>query len=291
MTLNQLQYFIVLARTLHYTKSAEQLHISQPSLSYSITELEKELGVPLFDKKNKKIFLNQNGKLFLHYAEKVMSLLEEGVSMVKTLNEVKRPRIRLGYFYSLSSPFIPDLISQFYKENEHSEVLFDFVQEQDDALIQMVQDGTLDLTFCLTDTPKLETIPITQQLLYLTVPNQHPLADRQYVHFEDFCQEPMVLLTAKSHARKMVDKMFGTHQVVPKIIFEAVECNAALQFVSLGAGVSILPKVPALDSMPVRYLPIEQEMLSRTVYLAWLSGKPFTPAMTAFHNFIQKTYK
>ena len=115
MTLNQLQYFIVLARTLHYTKSAEQLHISQPSLSYSITELEKELGVPLFDKKNKKIFLNQNGKLFLHYAEKVMSLLEEGVSMVKTLNEVKRPRIRLGYFYSLSSPFIPDLISQFYK--------------------------------------------------------------------------------------------------------------------------------------------------------------------------------
>lgn len=64
MTLLQLRYSIVLAQTLHYTRSAQQLHISQPSLSYAISESEKELGVPLFDRENKKIQLNQNGQLF-----------------------------------------------------------------------------------------------------------------------------------------------------------------------------------------------------------------------------------
>ena len=75
MTLLQLQYFSTLARVLHYTHAAEELHISQPTLSYSINELEKEMGVRLFEKQNRKIFLTESGERFLPYVKKAMQLL------------------------------------------------------------------------------------------------------------------------------------------------------------------------------------------------------------------------
>ena len=83
MTLLQLQYFQVLARVLHYTRSAEELHISQPSLSYSISELEKELGVKLFEKENRKISLTAYGEQFLPYVQRSLALLDEGAAVLE----------------------------------------------------------------------------------------------------------------------------------------------------------------------------------------------------------------
>ena len=84
MTLLQLQYFETLARVLHYTHAAEELHIAQPSLSYSINELEKELGVKLFEKQNRKICLTDYGERFLPYVQKSLMLMEEGTCLLYT---------------------------------------------------------------------------------------------------------------------------------------------------------------------------------------------------------------
>lgn len=82
MTLAQLQYFKTLAHVLHYTRAAEQLHIAQPSLSYSISELEKELGVKLFEKEDRKIRLTSYGEQFLPYVENALAVLAEGSEML-----------------------------------------------------------------------------------------------------------------------------------------------------------------------------------------------------------------
>ena len=73
MTLHQLQYFRVMAETLHYTKAAKILHISQPSLSYALSQLESELGVPLFQKVGKRIYLTSFGKAFKKSNENILS--------------------------------------------------------------------------------------------------------------------------------------------------------------------------------------------------------------------------
>ena len=88
MTLLQLQYFQVLARVLHYTRAAEELHISQPSLSYSISELEKELGVKLFEKENRKISLTAYGEQFLPYVQRSLALLDEGAAVTTSRNDI-----------------------------------------------------------------------------------------------------------------------------------------------------------------------------------------------------------
>lgn len=86
MTLLQLQYFETLARVLHYTRAAEELHIAQPSLSYSIGELEKELGVKLFEKGNRKIHLTEYGERFLPYVQKALLVMDEGTNELKRMS-------------------------------------------------------------------------------------------------------------------------------------------------------------------------------------------------------------
>ena len=290
MTLLQLRYFLTLSQNLHYTKSAEQLHISQPSLSYAITELEKELGVELFTRQNRKITLNENGQLFLRYVKNALSVLDEGTKMLHIMNGMYEDRIRLGYFYSLSSPFIPDLISRYYQDQQNTHVIFDFVQEQNAPLINALKSGDLDIAFCLSADPELDSIPAIVQKMNLLVPQSHPLAQRESVRFEDFCDEPMILLTRKSQARGMIENIYRQRGKIPHIIIEAVECNATLQFVSLGRGISILPILPALEASPVRSIPIDDSAFSREVYLSWSRDRKLSSGAQMFLEYLKKYF-
>lgn len=92
MTLLQLRYFQLLSRTLHYTHTAEQLHISQPSLSYAINELEKELGVKLFQKEKQKVRLTSYGLQFLPYVDQCLSVLQEGRDAIQSMAD-NAPRV------------------------------------------------------------------------------------------------------------------------------------------------------------------------------------------------------
>ena len=106
MTLQQLHYFRVLAKVQHYTKAAEILLIAQPSLSYSISQLEKELNTQLFERSGRKVKLSYAGERFLEYVEKSLDILEEGTMMLKTLADSSKGEVSLGYIYSVSSKFI-----------------------------------------------------------------------------------------------------------------------------------------------------------------------------------------
>ena len=119
MTLLQLQYFRELGKTLHYTKAAEHLHISQPGLSYSISELEKELGSKLFEKKNRKFQLTPAGQVFMQYVEQALDTITTGVDAFHAVVDSTEERVALGYLHSISSSFIPQMVKRFYQENPH----------------------------------------------------------------------------------------------------------------------------------------------------------------------------
>ena len=103
MNLNQLQYFKILAQEEHYTRAAQMLSITQPSLSHAIAQLEEELGTRLFEKKGRNIVLTRYGKLFLPYVEESLKVLEEGVQRTRELNGSKEGIIHLAYIYTMGS--------------------------------------------------------------------------------------------------------------------------------------------------------------------------------------------
>lgn len=292
MTLVQLQYFKTLARVLHYTKAAEELHIAQPSLSYSINELEKELGIKLFSKEDRKVALTVYGEHFLPYVETALATLSDGAEELRQLSGSMLQEIRLGYFHSISSTLIPSLMEDLYSAEENKNLRFQFAEATSREILVQLKQGGLDLAFCMHRDEWLESVPVLCQQLYLAVPKDHPLAERGIVTFHDFCREPIVMLDSNSSLRILVDQLFAKNSATPNIMFVVRECNAALQYVALNFCVSILPQVPAMETAKIAALPIEDNGLNfvRTIYFTWMKNRSFSPAVKRVRNYIVEHY-
>lgn len=290
MTLQQLYYFRVLAKIQHYTKASEELLISQPSLSYSIAELEKELNVPLFEKHGKKIKLTRYGSFFLSYVESSLAMLDEGVKMLKTLVDPLAGKVNLGYIYSLSSSFVPQIIENFYKDKSNKAITFNFIQNLNNIIIEDLRNGKTDLAFCVKPSKDTSYVPLLEQELYLIVPKSHPYAGRKEISLMEAKDEPFVFLNKNSGLRELLDATFKDMGITPKIVFEAEECNAVLAFVALNFGISIIPKVPTLDNSDVSVLKIKDAQFTRTVYMAWMENRYMTPPVKKVKDFIIDNY-
>ena len=292
MTLLQLQYFQTLAHVLHYTQAAAELHIAQPSLSYSIKELEKELGVKLFEKDSRHIKLTIYGEQFLPYAERILSMLDEGVNVLHQMAGSAQQIIRLGYFHSISASLIPSIMLDIYGQDQNQNIRFQFAEAASFDLFQMLKKGELDFSFCLHQDEELESVVVMRQPLYLAVPEHHPLAKRESVTFQDFAREPVVMLDKPSNLRTQLDRVYAKNGLTPNVVFEVRECNAALQYVALHFGVSGLPRVPAMENERVVVLPISDEdpAFIRTVYFSWMKGRPLSPAAKRVRDHIIAHY-
>lgn len=292
MTLSQLQYFKTLAHILHYTRAAEELHIAQPSLSYSISELEKELGVKLFNKEDRRITLTIYGEQFLPYVESALVTISDGTEALRHMAGCAMQVVKLGYFHSISSSLVPAIVKDVYTHLGNERLRFQFSEGSSYDMLNLLKQGELDMTFCMHTDDWIETVPVMKQPLYLVVPKEHPLSMRDHVDFSDFAQEPMILLDNTSSLRTCVDHIFSSRGIAPNELFTVRECNAALQYVSLKFGVSILPRIPATKNCPVSLLPISDigHEFVRTVYLAWTKNRPLSPLARQVRDFILDNY-
>ena len=292
MTLLQLQYFQTLARVLHYTQAAAELHIAQPSLSYSIKELEKELGVKLFEKDSRHIKLTIYGEQFLPYAEQALAMIDEGVGVLRQMANSAQQVVRLGYFHSVSASLIPSVMLGIYGQDKNQSIRFQFTEAPSFDLFQLLKKGEIDFAFCLHKDEDIESVTIMRQPLYLAVPEHHPLAKRESVNFEDFAKEPIVMLDKPSNLRTQLDQIYARHGLSPQVVFEVRECNAALQYVALRFGVSVLPQVPAMENEKVVVIPISDDTSSfvRTVCFSWMKRRPLSPAARRVRDYIVEHY-
>ncbi len=295
MTLTQLQYFQTLAHVLHYTRAAEALHIAQPSLSYSIGELEKELGVKLFVKADRRVSLTMYAEQFLPYVETALATLSDGTQAVRQMSDAAFQVVKLGYFHSISASFIPQVVEALYGMEENKRLRFQFSEASSSDTLRLLKSGSLDLAFCMHRDEGVESVPVLRQKLVLAVPRSHPLAARSEAAFADFADEPMAILDQASSLRTTVDRIFlhyGSKRG-PNAMFVVHECNAALQYVALGFCVSILPRVPAMDNEKVTVLPIDDPdgEFSRVVYFSWMRSRPLSPAAKRVKNYVVGHYR
>lgn len=289
MTLQQLHYFRVLAEIQHYTKASEILLISQPSLSYSISQLEKELNVTLFEKQGKKVKLSYTGERFLNYVEKSLDILDEGTKMLKTLTDPSSGKVTLGYIYSVSSKFIPEMIKEFYKNDANKSIKFSFIQNLSDNLLRDLKANKIDLAFCPKPDKSLKCVPIFNQQLHLIVPKNHPFASRKDISISEILNEPFISLTKSSSLRETYDDMFEHLNMDANIVFEAEECNAIISFVSLNFGISIVPEIPTMNNR-ITTVKIRDYVLERKIYMSWTDDKYMSPTAIRTRDFIIKKF-
>ena len=286
MTLQQLSYFCVLADILHFTKASEQLHVTQPSLSYSIAKLEKDMGVPLFRKTGKKLALTQYGEVFLPYARQALETLEFGARKVESLRAPAQGSINLGYVYSVSYDFFPTLISNFMSIDGNREVTFQFTQGVKDDLLQKLAAGHLDLAIAGSyDAPGVQKATLLSQEIYLIMPKTNPLSARENLSISELRGQTFIFPKPSSGLREVLDRAFAEAGVIPHIAFEAEECNAMAAFVATGAGLAFVPRMPSVrENVSVHH--IVDPPLRRDIALLWMRSRALSPLAERFKKFV-----
>jgi len=291
MTLQQLRYFCVMAEVLHYTKAASQLYISQPSLSYALSELEKELGLPLFEKKGKKTFLTKYGEAFLPYAKNALNELSKGEALLLEMSQSATGTIDLGYIYSVGFDILPCLVEQFYSSRSDRGITFNFHQNMTRNLMDNLRQGSLDLVLAArTDGDDLESVVVGRQNLFLVVSNKHPLASRTQADLDDIKDEPFIAINSHTAISRQVEEYFAQAGKRLNTVFEVDDCNSVAAFVSSQMGVTIMPRIPSLDSYNVVAIPIHNTLLEREICLFWDKNRKMIPAVREFRDYVIETF-
>ena len=184
MNLSQLYYFRKLAQLQHYTKAAKELYITQPSLSDSISALEQELGLALFQKEGRNVKLTKYGKEFYGYVDAALNQLDKGIAVAKSKSGALGGVIDIGCIPTILGDYMPEVI-QHYKEG-NPKAVFNIYQGHTLRLLEELKKGKYDLVFCSgIEDNELEFIPILAQQLILVVREDHPLAAETSVQLAD----------------------------------------------------------------------------------------------------------
>lgn len=287
MNLNHLSYFRVLAKLEHYTQAAEELSITQPSLSHAMSALERDLGTYLFEKQGRNIKLTKYGKIYYEYVDKALSELERGEKKIKELTNVSTGTIELGYIYTLGPNFVPKLIKKFTNADENKNIKFLFGQGTTKSLIKDLKEEKYDMVFCslVNDEPDIEFIPIAHEELVVIVSNEHPLAKSEFIDLREVDSYPFIGFSEKSGIRSLISNLFKEVDIKPNIICEVEEDNAVAGLVEINYGIAVVPKISSLKYYNVKVLPIINPKHERFIYLATLKNRYLTPSVNLFKKY------
>lgn len=287
MNLDHLRYFVKLSELRHYTRAAEQLCISQPSLSHAISQLESELGVPLFEKSGRNTVLTRYGEEFLECAQRSLGILDAGMESLQRSAKGEGV-VRLGFLRTLGVDFIPKLTSDFIAADPNSGVEFSFHSDLSSGLIDGLLQHKFDLVFCSEPEKSLglTATPVTSQKLVMIVPNGHPLADRESIGLAETLGYPAVWFAKGSGLRKVVDGMYEQVGGKPISVVETEEDEVIAGLVAAGFGIAVVPDMDMLHKLDISVLEITSPPYHRDFFMAWDDSVFMSPAAQRFRSFV-----
>lgn len=216
MNLSQLYYFRKLAELQHYTKAAKELFITQPTLSGSISSLEQELGVSLFQKAGRNVELTKYGAEFLKYANASLEQLDKGIAIMKGYSgEGDGGVIDLGCIITLQTEFLPRLLNGYSSVNERK-TEFNINQKPSQELLCGIVEGKHDVAFCAFDAlynDKLHQIPVAEQHLVVAMSPSSPLASKPYLTPGDLKGESLITYREEVPLGKSVKNLLDSFDI------------------------------------------------------------------------------
>lgn len=279
MELRQLEYFVVVAEELNFSRAAERLHMTQPPLSTQIRALETEVGAVLFERSTRKVRLTEAGELFYASSRRLLSQLRDNVTQARSAASGKIGQLSLGFVPSATTELLPPIMRAFRAEYPGVRlVLHELRPEQQ---VQELRTGALDcgcFYLPMDDQPPfgdtgLASVPISQEPLVVALPSDHPLVARHRVSVASLSCEPFVMVAGHrgSGLRDAIVEQCRRGGVVPEVVQEAALVQTIAGLVASGVGVALLPaSVRRLQQTGVTYRPLQEEPVEVRMGLVWL---------------------
>lgn len=234
------QYFMAVYELLHFTKAAERLGISQPTLSQQIRILEAELGTPLFDRIGKKVVATEAGKLLYHYGLKMLQAERDAKHAIQDLLSGDSGTVSLAVLPSDLDFMLVPLFVEFKKTYPHIQLqVFSTIYVQDEVLTHKV-----DIGIGLQGQPdkRLIQVPLGSEPYHLFVHAASELADRKEITLQELRQRSLVMYPKGFLGRELVDAVCIQEEIELTPVMETSSANSLLQLVSAGVGATIQPQ-------------------------------------------------
>ena len=289
MNYNHLKYFSVLAHLQHYTKAADLLGISQPSLSNAISNMERELGAFLFEKQGRNVHLTKYGKRYLEYVDQSLQILETGKKDLSSMVNLVNGLIQLGFIASVSATMVAPVMADFLKI--HPNVRFHCLEGTSYQLMHDLEQEKFDIVVCSqkNENPNICFQPLWEQGMTAIVPEHHPLALKSTVTIEELAKYPMVYYDQSAGTRPLLDHLFQEAGCKPNIVCEVGTDFSMAGMVENGIGISIVCNTDMLQLFRVIQLPIRCTSYNRIIYMATVQNSFMGAAPIAFAKFLMKS--
>jgi DNA-binding transcriptional LysR family regulator len=276
MDLHTLTQFLVVARLEHLSRAAEELRVAQPSLSRTITRLERELGTPLFDRAGR-LRLNDAGRLFRGYVERSLGELDAGRRAVAEAVGEGFGAVRLASetFLAFTGP-----LTAF--KRAHPAVEIRLHQASVEEMARRLRAREVDL--CVASQPlpvgDVESVRLLDEKVLLGVPLDHPLAGRASVRVEELAGLPFVAAGPGHWQRRLLDRLFAASGLIPRVVCEGDEPTAIAELIAAGLGIGLVPAIArrTAPDTPIAWIAVDDPACRRTVTLLWNADDRLPPA-------------
>lgn len=257
-----------------YTRAAEKLSLTQPAVSKHIRQLERELGVSIFDRTGLKLRLTPEGKLIVRYAERVIAL-SDGLRRALADRSRAVDRLRVGVTHTSESSIVAEVLARYTEENVNTRITL-----RTDALAslyEMLKSYQIDIAIVEGDVsdPAIRTIRLDTDNLAVAVSNEHPLASRPSVTIDELRRERLILRLPSSGTRTLFDANLESRGMSPddfNVILEVDNIATIKDLVRRNYGVSVLARSACMDELrkgKIRMLPIEDLTMVRQINLLY----------------------
>ncbi len=272
------------SRLRNITRAAERLRVSQPNITVAIKKLEAELGIQLFDRRQKHLSLTPEGEVFLSRVDLALRSIQDAVLEVNDYKQLQKGTIKIGIPPMMGAYLFPKIFSGFQRQHSNLDVYL--YEEGSMSIRNQLERDELDFgIIIISDTsPSLDVLPVTRTQIMACVPTANPLASKQAISNDDIALSKLIMLKEGSYLRELIHHRLLASGITPNIILESNQVITIKGLVANNVGITFLLDFVAEDGPEITAIPLD-EPLFVDVGLAWKKARYVSKAAQSFINF------
>lgn len=290
MDIKQISYFMAVAQEGSFSRAAEKLEVSQPTLSMAVKKLEEELGAELFYSFNRRQNLTDEGLRLKEGAAKLLEVYQETIENVKLSDYVGSGDVTLGLSPLFGACFFGDLIPSF--SAAYPNIKINMIEDGANKIDELVEKGEVDLAVTLNTerTASFASCHFSTQRNVALLHKKHPLANAKSITVADLKEDSFAIFNQDFILNRQIMSACHAAGFRPKIALLSSQWDFMVELVSRNRAVSILPK-PVLDKHPdpnVVCVPLMDSMKYWDIVLAWNKQKYMSKSCRLFLDYVKE---
>ncbi len=293
MDLGQLEAFLQVATQRSFSRAAETLGLTQPSVTARIQSLERDLGETLFERNGRGVTLTEAGTAFLPHAQRVLKALHDGRDAIHSLQELELGTLRLGAAPTISTYVLPGLLKAF--RSRYPKVEVSVQTEHSDQIAQMVLADEVQVGLERSiGHPDVVTVPLYEDEVVLVASAKHPFGEEGAASLEQVSKEPLLMFNKGSGYYALVDNALRQAGVLVSPAMELDNMEATKKMVEEGLGIAMLPRVAVereVNAGELRHIHVPGLIMpKRQIAVIYRRARPLSRAAQAFVQLLEERY-